>query len=99
MESGARQAVMWRRQRDGSPDLGALLPILAFSSPIPHTSLSSSQAGVGGSGVEALPGCLHSCFQRFLWDVALGIWKLESSLVSHPSSQHPRGYVGPKNKA
>lgn len=57
MESGARQAVMWRRQRDGSPDLGALLPILsAFSSPILHTSLSFSQARVGGSGVEALPG-------------------------------------------
>lgn len=32
-------------------------PILsAFSSPILHTSLSSSQARVGGSGVEALPG-------------------------------------------
>lgn len=56
MESGARQAVMWRRQRDGSSDLGALLPILsAFSSPILHTTPLSAPVRLGWGAVEWRP--------------------------------------------
>lgn len=101
MESGARQAVMWRRQSDGSSDLGALLPILsAFSSPILHTLLSQLQSGSGGGQWSGGPSWLTT---QLFPEVSLGRdpWDLElkSNLVSHPSSQHPRGYVGPKNKA
>lgn len=80
MESGARQAVMWRRQRDGSSDLGALLPSLsAFSSPIPHTLLTAPvRPGLGA--VEWRP-CLadYTAVSRGFsgtWPLGSGSWRV-----------------------
>lgn len=79
MESGARQAVMWRRQRDGSPDLGALLPILsAFSSPNPFSTHSSQlQSGSGWGQWSGGPSWLTT---QLFPEVSLGRgpWDLEA---------------------
>lgn len=70
-------------------------------SPPPFSTHSSQlQSGSGGGQWSGGPSWLTP---QLFPEVSLGRdpWDLElkSNLVSHPSSQHPRGYVGPKNKA
>lgn len=80
MESGARQAVMWRRQRDGSPDLGALLPILSYPIRLllPHSPhFSQLQPGPGWGQWSGGPSWLTT---QLFPEVSLGRgpWDLEA---------------------